>query len=400
MRVSTAQQFQQAISQMLEQQSQLQRTQLQLSSGQKLLKPSDDPSASRQLLSLNQSRSALQQYDTNLELAESRLAQTEDVIGDVESLLQRVRELTVQANSGTQSAEGRKAIATEINSLADQLLVFANNRDESGNYLFAGFRSESPPFSISSTGTEYRGDDGQRSVQVAANTTIVTHDPGSRIFMNIPGANGSFVTDYPSSNSGSLLIGATSSSSGILSEDLRVEFTQATADDPVLYEIFDSGGASLATGQYQENMVLEIQGHSLELSGSPEDGDYFELEPPVPQDIFSRISGIAERLLEPVAGPTGNSLLSNDLARALESLDQASAHLSGYRSELGSRLQRLDTQRLVNEDFNLFLTEQVSATSDLDYTEAISRLNFQLVGLEAAQQAYIKVQGLSLFNYI
>jgi flagellar hook-associated protein 3 FlgL len=399
-RVATAQQYQQAISQMLDQQAKIQQTQLQLSSGQKLLRPSDDPSASRQLMSLRQSQSALGQYGVNLDFAESRLSQSESVFGDLEDLLQRARELTIQAASGSQSDEGRKAIAVELSSVSDQLLALANSRDQSGNYLFAGFRSDSPPFSITSTGTQYLGDDGQRSIQIAADAQIITHDPGNRIFMAIPGGNGSFVTNFPSTNTGSLLVGATSSTSTALTETLRVDFTQATADDPVTYEIFDSGGASLATGQYQENMILQIQGHSLELSGTPENGDYLELEPPVPADLFSRISAIAERLEQPVNGAVDSNLLSNDLARALESLDEASSHLSGIRSELGSRLQMLDTQRQVNEDFDLFLAEQVSAVTDLDYTEAISRLNLQLVGLEAAQQAYVKVQGLSLFNYI
>lgn len=400
MRVSTAQQYQQAISQMLDQQAQIQKTQIQLSSGQRLLKPSDDPTATRQLLSLEQSQSALQQFSTNLGLAEGRLSQTESILGDAGDLLQRVRELTVQANSGTQSDEGRKAIAVEIESVGEQLLALANSRDQSGNYLFAGFRSDGAPFSITSSGTEYLGDDGQRSVQIAADASVLTHDSGSRVFMNILGANGGFVTNYPDTNTGSLLIGETSSSGELLTETLSVEFTQATASDPVLYEVFDSGGASLASGEYAENMVLEVNGQSLTLSGTPADGDSFEIAPPIPQDVFSRISDIATMLRQPVTGATGNTQLSNDLARALESLDQASTHLSGYRSELGSRLQMLDTQSQINQDFALFITEQVSSISDLDTTEAISRLNLQLVGLQAAQQAYVKVQGLSLFNYI
>lgn len=400
MRVSTAQQYQQAISQMMEQQSQIQRTQLQLSSGQKLLKPSDDPSASRQLLSLRQSQSALQQYSTNLDQAESRLAQTETVISDIEYLMQRVRELTVQANSGTQSTDGLQAIGTEIKSINEQLQMLANSQDQSGNYLFAGFRSDTPPFAMSASGMEYRGDDGQRSVQVAANAKVVANDPGSYVFMNIAGGNGGFVTNYAQTNQGSLLVGSTASAGNSLTQNLRIDFSQASLEDPVLYEVFDQSGNSIASGEYRENMILEVDGHSLELSGIPQDGDYLELAPPLPEDLFSRVGDIAELLLQPPTGDNASNLLSNNLARALESLDQASSHLSGYRSELGARLQMLDTQKQVNDDFDLFLSEQVSSISDLDFTEAISRLNLQLVGLEAAQQAYIEVQGLSLFNYL
>jgi len=67
---------------------------------------------------------------------------------------------------------------------------------------------------------------------------------------------------------------------------------------------------------------------------------------------------------------------------------------------LGSRLQELDTAKGQNADEDLRLQRSVGALKDLDYAEAVSRLNMQMTGLQAAQQAYVKVQGLSLFNFL
>jgi len=60
----------------------------------------------------------------------------------------------------------------------------------------------------------------------------------------------------------------------------------------------------------------------------------------------------------------------------------------------------LDSQENSNADLILELKQTVSVIEDLDYTEAISSLNFQLIGLEAAQKTYARVQSLSLFNYL
>ena len=60
----------------------------------------------------------------------------------------------------------------------------------------------------------------------------------------------------------------------------------------------------------------------------------------------------------------------------------------------------MQSQRELNDSFNLQLRESLSQVQDLDYAEAISRLNLQMTALQAAQQAYVKVQGMSLFNYL
>ena len=64
------------------------------------------------------------------------------------------------------------------------------------------------------------------------------------------------------------------------------------------------------------------------------------------------------------------------------------------------RLNRIDSLRESNDAFTLQLQETLSEVRDLDVTEAISRLNLQLVALQAAQQSYVRIQGLSLFNFL
>lgn len=70
------------------------------------------------------------------------------------------------------------------------------------------------------------------------------------------------------------------------------------------------------------------------------------------------------------------------------------------RATVGARLNAVDAQKDVNDGFKLQVQETLSKLQDLDYAEAVSRLNLQLTGLQAAQQSFLKIQGLSLFNFL
>lgn len=107
------------------------------------------------------------------------------------------------------------------------------------------------------------------------------------------------------------------------------------------------------------------------------------------QDMFTMLHGIATDL----EADAPNLASLNDLDAALESVLQT-------RASVGARLNAIDGQMTVNDA----LTGQVEVTQsnvgDLDYAEAVSRLNQQLLALQAAQQSFVKIEGLSLFNFL
>jgi flagellar hook-associated protein 3 FlgL len=67
---------------------------------------------------------------------------------------------------------------------------------------------------------------------------------------------------------------------------------------------------------------------------------------------------------------------------------------------VGGRLNALDSQRNVNDGFVIESKASLSQIEDLDYVSAIALFESQLLALQAAEQAFVKVQGLSLFNYL
>lgn len=299
MRISTSQIFRQSVDAMLEKQRELSKTELQVASGKRILNPSDDPSASVRILDLQEAQQRLVQYQRNADVAVAKLDQEETALQSMEDLLQRVRELAVQGNNDPVGSEGRGAIATEIRQHIESFLQLANSRDANGEYIFAGFQSQTRPFDHDGTGNfSYSGDDGQRMVKIGDSREVAIGDPGS-IFNEFAAAGGG------TTNVGEVL------------------YTVATN--------YEAGNA----------------------------------DPNVLSDIDTALTG----------------LLST-------------------RAKVGARMNAIDDQKNANDAFELAVTKVRSSLEDLDYAEAISRFNQELTALQASQQSFIKIQGLSLFNYL
>lgn len=100
------------------------------------------------------------------------------------------------------------------------------------------------------------------------------------------------------------------------------------------------------------------------------------------------------------------SKLSTDLqsnnpdTNSLTDLDEALKRFDMTRASTGARLNALDSQESLNADYIIANQSTASDVGDLDYADALSKFNLQQLSLQAAQQAFTKVQNLSLFNYL
>jgi flagellar hook-associated protein 3 FlgL len=88
------------------------------------------------------------------------------------------------------------------------------------------------------------------------------------------------------------------------------------------------------------------------------------------------------------------------MGQRIGDLDSALSHIIGARGEIGARVRALDQQDSLSADFAVHLNATLSSVRDLDYADALSKLQKQLFGLDAAQQTYARTQDLSLFKYI
>ena len=399
MRISSNEQFQQGIDSILDQQARLNRTQQQLATGKNVLKPSDNPAVASQLLNLSSLKAKNIQYDRNVTIARSELGLQDNALTSSSNVLQRVRELVIQANNATQSDQSRAAIADELNNLADELLQLSNTKNAASEYIFSGYDSRTPTYTKTGTGFSYQGDQGQRLIQVSEDAQLAVRDAGVDVFEGMKNGDGRFDLVTPATNTGSGLVLMTTKSDAVV-DDYSITFSQASELDPIIYSVTGVESGAVATGAYSSGSTIDFNGISLSVKGTPANGDSFQVNRSERQSVFKTVQDIANSLNVELNNISKRVKLSNDLSHALYSMDQALEHIQARRTIVGNRLQTLDTRVNENADTKLRIEEQVSQLQDLDFAEAVSRLNLQSVALQAAQQSYIKIQGLSLFNYL
>jgi len=184
MQIGTKQFFQTQVTSMSDLQSQIGKIQEQVSSGKKILVPSDDPGAYTTASKLGQSEAAINQYSRNIGVAKSRLSQEDTVLSSVANVVARLNELSIQGSNGTNDANSRAAISDEMSQLSQQLVALGNTTDPNGDYLFAGYKGDKEPFKTTADGVSYHGDTGRKEVELARGVTTPTSSNGLEIFMN------------------------------------------------------------------------------------------------------------------------------------------------------------------------------------------------------------------------
>ena len=307
MRISSNTIYEAGVSAMQQQNAKLLQAQQQISTGRRILTPADDPIGAAQALQVTQAQTMNAQYSTNAGSASDSLTLEESVLGNITSLLQDVRDISVTAGNGALSGNERAILATDLSGRYQQLLGLANTVDGNGQYLFSGYQGGVRPFTQTAPGTiDYNGDQGQRLIQISASEQLAVSDAGSDVFQRIPNAAGGY------------------------------------------------------------------------------------------QDVFKTIDNLVQ-LLQTSPGGAG---LTAGLAAAQGNIDNALDNVSAVRSSAGSRLKELDAVQNAGEDRALQYSQTLSRLQDVDYAKAAAELTQQQVSLQAAQQSYVKVAGLSLFNYL
>lgn len=378
-------------------QAQLDRTQQQISTGRRILSPSDDPIASARTVELRESLARIEQFERNGEIARNRLNHEESALVSVNDLLQRVRELALQANNDSQSTETRRLIAGELRERVDQLVQLANQRDGTGRYLFSGNRDGITPVTTSNDTFSYNGDQGQRLIQIGEDRQIADSDSGAALFFQVKDGNGVFSSAASASNTGTGVVAA-SSVSDRTAYDQGAYTVRFTA--PGNYEVVDSGNTVITTAAFTAGDTISFRGIEFTLEGSPAAGDEFQIEPSRNRDMFSSIVSLVTSLESNATSDSERALLHNNVNGSLQNIDQAIGKVLDIRTQVGTRLTAIDNQLESNDSFELTIQSTLSGIEDLDYADALSRLSIQATTLEAAQQSFVRISGLSLFNYL
>jgi flagellar hook-associated protein 3 FlgL len=389
---------QSALDAMLLQQATLSRTQNQISTGKRLQTAADDPAAAVHVLELQRALSAADQYRSNAINARNRLQLEEVTLADSTGVLQRVRELALRANSPIIDNQTRNMLTAEIRARLDELVSVANRQDVNGDYLFSGFAADTEPFQRAAGGpVQYLGDSGERQQSVAPGQRVGDGHSGDYVFVKIPEANGAFVTGFAVGNTGTAVIdiGTVVDRSAWDQGNYTINFTAPNA-----YEVRDAANALVSAGAYQADAAIAFRGISFRINGAPATGDQFTVRPAANESVFSTIDRLVTLTSTPTSNDADKAKLQNDLSNILQQLSQGIDQLLTVRAEVGSRLSAIDVADEARDTFGIENQRLLSQLQDVDYAEAVSRMNRELLALQAAQSSYARLAQLSLFDYL
>ena len=402
MRVSTSWIFTNGAGALTQKQAELSRTQQQISAGTRVLTPSDDPVAAANALTTQQSIALTAQYARNQTAAQAQLGLTESTLGQAGNSLQDIRTLAVQAGNGTLNASDRKSMALDLRGRIDALMGLANTRDGAGGYIFSGYQDATQPFVRTAAGVAYQGDQGRRVLQVSAQRTIEVGASGANVFEGARAGNGSFTVASAAGNTGTGIAdaGQVVNPAAVTGHSYQVQFYGAAGS--TTFDVVDiTTSTNVVTGgQYQAGMAITFDGLQFSMSGTPANNDTVSVAPSGRQSVFKTLEDLATALESSAAGTLNDAGLQNRLLSGLAGIDQAYDQVLGVRTTAGAHLAELDALGTQNAQQKLNYQGELQDLIGIDYNAAISSLSQQSISLQAAQQSYLRVTGLSLFNYL
>ncbi|USZ49737.1 flagellar hook-associated protein FlgL [Halomonas sp. DN3] len=410
MRISTVTMYDQSVSSLNRQQSEFLHLSQQLASGKRVVNPSDDPQAASRAVAVSQAQAVTQQYTDARVSARNALSQEESVLNSASDALASAKALVIQASNDTLSDADRQSIASELRGVYETLIGQANATDGNGRYLFGGYADGAEPFTDSGNGIQYVGADKVREQQVDASRLMSVGDTGADIFTSVPSGAG-YVAEQ-GDNSGSVTFAGpdvVDNSDAGYGKRYQVEF--GGTDDAPTYSVMvedDSGNWVSAGDGYKdqpydpEGTSVEVGGLRLELEGAPATGDSVTFGPAdtMNTNVFTTFEEVLAVLEAPADTPEKQAALHNTLNGAMRELDASLDNVLTKRASVGARLNELDVIDSVSGNRELNYAQTMSDLVDLDYNQAISEYSMRQVGMQAAQQAFIGIRDLSLFNYM
>lgn len=411
MRISTAQSFNTGIDQLQQRQRDLARTQQQLSSGKRVERASDDPSAAARAERALASEARGQASQRALETSRHAMTLTEGALGDAGELMQQAREALVAAGNGSYSDAERVGVADRLSALRQQLLATANRGNGDSGFLFAGQGGSQPPFVDAVGGVSFRGTPG--AIQLVSDEPLPRSIDGQAAWLASPSGNGLFETRNASSApnvSGTwidagevrdLAAFSTATSPPAAANPATLTYRLAfsgTAASPTFNVTKDGAATALVNVAYVSGQTIAIDGMEFTVEGNPASGDGFEIRLATPSlGVFDTLARAIAELKTPLRS---NAAVTQSVQRALSDLDGSMVALQSLRSQVGEVLNHADRVEGRIAAQSISAQTERSNAEDLDMIKALSRFEAQQTGYQAALKTYASVQRLSLFDFL
>lgn len=403
MRVTTNMSYQSSMRALQKASERLDKASEQMTTGDKFATAGEDPTGMAQKLSLSSKITAFQQYSTNGSLLDSSLTLEGTILDSVTTNLQSAYTLTQKSVNGAMSAVDKKSIASELEQLQTQLYDLMNSKNADGEYIFGGNQSQTQPFVKNDAGDyEFKGDTGQRMIQVAPSVQIAANDSGLSVFQQVATRR-----TLSATTATDLAIGVSSQSEFDSFFRNQYDFTtpannvytiSATAASPDQYLITGNNGYS-QTGDYTPGEAINFNGISLTMTAAaPSAGQTFSLNAPTNDNVLNSLNKMIKDLnnSSSLTDEEWTSTIANVQTHINNTLDRVGI----TQGAVGGRQNNLEQIVNSNSSLETITAEARANVSEIDLYEAISNVSLQENALTMAQQAFAKVNTSTLFDYL
>lgn len=410
MRLTFNMQFSQSLNGILTAQQRMAKAETQLSRQTRILSPADDPAGAAKVLTLEQGKAQIEQYQSNSILLKNNLGLQETVLTNMRTAMDRVLTLAIASGNGTYSDEERGTVAAEIKNIQIQLLDIMNTRSPDGSYIFAGFQDKVVPYEFDTTSGKFmfQGDEGARALQISPSVALPSTSSGKLIFDE--------VFERFKISSPTVVAGSPDSVQLDISNQKQFDsffrqqydgITPANNDFSIAldglgnYEFLRNGTALTppVTGTFTPGAPISFNGLTLTISGAAAaPGEVqFSLEQPKKTNILNAIDEFVNALNTPALDI---NTLKTSIQDMLVSVENTAGNISATLAQLGGRINVTDSVFGLNADLLITNQQYKADISEVDLAAALTEIKRQEVALQATSQVFAKIGSTTLFDYL
>ncbi|MEP2652645.1 MAG: flagellar hook-associated protein FlgL, partial [Paraglaciecola sp.] len=374
MRISTAQLYDRSIQAVLDNQLDLSNVQQQLSSGKKILRPSDDPVGATQVIRLTEEIDLINQYKVNNDLLNSSLEQEETILSSINSAIDRARVLMVESGNGIMTSDDRNAIGIEIEQIRDQVFDLMNSQNSSGEYIFAGYQSSSPAFSYNASSSEnkysFEGDDGTSDIRISDTVSLQVNNTGAAVFENVEARNKTNISGTSGITSASMAIVDQGSFDkfyvdnydAVTAANNEFRVTIVSANQVQISNV--GTGLDLGTLDFESGTDFSYKGLEFNIEGSVGNTVDFELAAPEKKNIAETLNDFAIALMDE---DITEAAFADALSDVFTGTDNALTKIGEAISQIGGKMNVADSVLASNLDLEIANKTARSNIEDVDY---------------------------------
>jgi len=372
----------------------LARLQEQASTGSRINRTSDGPSAAHNILTLSSQERSLQNYMDNLSEVIGTLELSSTIITDITSYLVETKSRLTQIASGTYDAQSRERAAEGIDSILEQIVSLVNTKNVE-QYIFGGANTASAPYLVQRTNGEitsvtYQGSTDGRSVEIAPGLSTSAFYAGSDIFS-------------ASDRGEPIFSGTTGAKAGTGTSNVRGDVWLTVIYDGTNYQLSIDDGASYVTvpagGDNNQAVTDSRTGQVLYVDSTAITAAGVDLvRIPGTYDIFNTLISIRD-ILKNERG-LSDAQLRQVQESCLVSLDEVRNLLIQDSVSVGSKIAFLDDLEDCLENLKYNAEDQTTLLQDADIAQIAIDISRRQTLYQMSLSAAAKIMSMSLLDYL